>query len=303
MNPIKNTETQKPKTAQKATTTESTERRRPVSSTTYYSEERKSKFKEAMNKNRQPVSRESNDADEDDDLDYDSRGCSLFDLASKAKPMPEMDPQIQQEMVKTHFSFAELQKMEGDIEETELAMDDDDDDEASIGVKMQEGDASRFVTSPYSIRPVSQVNVRSAPIDQTEKTTATKKLLMQLVDELATSLKVMAAQDRHETSITLKHPPIFSGVSLIVTEFQSAKKDFNLTFFNLTNPEARALIEMKQNQEALRMALNDKGYNLQMITIEPKMEIKVASPTEGQALSQNQEKQKEEKDFTGKKKK
>lgn len=299
VNPIKNTELPKAKSAPKASITESTERRRPVSGTHHF-DDRKEKFKEALNKNGQQVSNKSNDKQESDQVDDEAPVSSLFTLASQTKQASELD-QLPQEMAKMHLSFAELQKMEGEMDEVDLASDDDEDSE--MGVKMQEGDVSRFATSPYSVRPVSQVNMRLASVDQTEKTTATKKLLLQLADELAASMKVMQAQDRTETSITLKHPPIFSGVSLIVTEFQSAKKDFNLTFFNLTNPEARALIEMKQNQEALRMALNDRGYNLQMITIEPKMEVKVSQLAEGQSLSHNQDKNREEKDFTEKKKK
>lgn len=134
-----------------------------------------------------------------------------------------------------------------------------------------------LIASTYAVNKVVHDVVQ--PKIQTEhpsRSEQTRKVMLQLVEQLATAMKITTRVDRTETTVTLKNIPLFEGVTLTLTEFPSAKGQFNLTFFNLTNPEARALIEMKANQETLRMGLVERGYALQMVTIEPKLNLDVA---------------------------
>jgi len=133
------------------------------------------------------------------------------------------------------------------------------------------------MASPYFVREAASIQAVVAEAEAPQETGMHRVYLDGLVKELVASMKTMTAVDRTETTVQLRYPPIFQGVSLVVTEFQSAKKEFNLTFYNLTNPEARFLIETVHNQEGLRLSLAEKGYNLQMITIEPKLEATVAT--------------------------
>jgi hypothetical protein len=124
---------------------------------------------------------------------------------------------------------------------------------------------------------------------------------IQIINQLASQMTQMVSNGQTETTVTLQHPPIFQGASITITQLESAPKEFNVTFTNLTDPTARMLIEMKDNQDSLRANLIAKGYTLHMVTIEPKLELREQSmETEtGTSFSKRDEKYEEsgESDF------
>lgn len=151
--------------------------------------------------------------------------------------------------------------------------------------KKKMGDATKAVAQTKTDDPLqAQAQVTGIPLyeakmvhtpdaDELAKAQEGRKVMIQLVEQLVKVLNQLVKTDRTETTIVLKHPPLFDGVTMVITEFKAAKKQFNISFFNLDNPTARQLIEAKQNQEHLREALIEKGYTLQMITIETKRDL------------------------------
>lgn len=91
--------------------------------------------------------------------------------------------------------------------------------------------------------------------------------LQALVKECVSAIQTLVSKGQTTSVVTLKYPPLFEGSTLTVTEFATAKKEFNITFADLS-PDARRLIEVTANQEQLRQNLVEKGYALHMITIE-----------------------------------
>lgn len=89
--------------------------------------------------------------------------------------------------------------------------------------------------------------------------------MQELIKQLTEQLAVLKQNGRTDTIMTLKHPPLFAGAELKITEFSSAKGEFNLTFHNLS-PEAKALIDSQANQNALRHGLEGKGFALHIVT-------------------------------------
>ncbi len=124
----------------------------------------------------------------------------------------------------------------------------------------------------------SQINTVSN-VSMSEKIVPPKvrEDIMKVIEQMTQILETQKLQDRTNITITLKQPPIFEGATLVITEFKQAQREFNLTFINLNNPEARALIELKQNQDLLRSSLIERGYNLQKVTVEQKIEGLIAS--------------------------
>lgn len=112
---------------------------------------------------------------------------------------------------------------------------------------------------------------------------------IQMIEKLVGSLVQQIKPDKTETTITLKNLPLFKDVTLVLTEYNTSQKEFNLTFYNLTNPEARNLI--LNNQNALRESLIEKGYTLQMLTIEPKIETSASTSEETTSQRGDQEQQ------------
>jgi hypothetical protein len=132
--------------------------------------------------------------------------------------------------------------------------------------------------SPAIAPAADRSTVTAATIAETtpQITSAARHEAIQNIASMIEKMVQVITGDRIETTVTLKEPPMFNGVQLVMTEFKSASKEFNITFNNLTNPEARALIESRVNQDGLRNALVERGYTLHMITIESKPEIRAA---------------------------
>ena len=115
--------------------------------------------------------------------------------------------------------------------------------------------------------------------DHLNRASAAREATIQLIDQMVSAMNQVVQTGRTDTTITLQHPPIFQGASIVLTQYESSPKEFNVAFLNLTNPDARLLVEMKQNQENLRTALIERGYTVHMITIEPKLNISTYSST------------------------
>ena len=162
-----------------------------------------------------------------------------------------------------------------------------------LAVGAQTIDASQVQAQIAGIAQIDAPTQKSGA-DELTKARDARATTIQLVDQLVKALSQLTQTDRTETTLTLKYPPIFEGVSITITEFKTAQKEFNVTFFNLTNPTARLLIETKQNQESLRNALIEKGYTLQMITIEPKLDISTSTSTTSDSKRQGQQGRREE---------
>ena len=89
-----------------------------------------------------------------------------------------------------------------------------------------------------------------------------KALANKLADQIVVQIK---SSDIAETSVQIKNIPLFDGASVTVKEFQTAQGEFNISFENLSN-QAKALMDMGVNQEALKAALDAKGIPVHIIT-------------------------------------
>lgn len=86
-----------------------------------------------------------------------------------------------------------------------------------------------------------------------------------LIDQMVKEVQSMEAQGKTETTVTLRHPPLFEGARLIVSSFESARGEFNIAFENLTQT-AQQIISMQQNRDSLLQALEQKGYHVHIVT-------------------------------------
>lgn len=137
----------------------------------------------------------------------------------------------------------------------------------------QEKFTTRFDTEQQDLTYVNPLAASAIPTQQVENltTTSTQKLVIpvshiqEIITQMVDHITQMDLAGRSDTTITLKYPPIFEGVNIIVSSFESAKGEFNIAFENLTQT-AKQLLDMRVNQEALRTALDEKGYAVHIIT-------------------------------------
>jgi hypothetical protein len=121
--------------------------------------------------------------------------------------------------------------------------------------------------------------------------------MVELVKQVSETIATLASKAVTTISIELKYPPLFAGATLSVTEFATAKNEFNITFSNLS-PDARLLIEAQSNQVKLREGLIEKGYALHMITIESPLKVETPTFTQSETGEKKERpRQEESRDF------
>ncbi|MEM1283496.1 MAG: hypothetical protein AAGG81_08070 [Chlamydiota bacterium] len=99
----------------------------------------------------------------------------------------------------------------------------------------------------------------------------TVSLIEELVQQIVDEVNILKVDGRTETTLTLKHPPMFAGSQVTITEFDTAKKEFNIKFENLSQ-EAHELISMQSNLDRLQSGLQQKGYNVHIVTANTEIE-------------------------------
>lgn len=128
--------------------------------------------------------------------------------------------------------------------------------------------------------------------------------LKEIIDQIVDKLYTVSVEGRTDTTIVLQHPPVFEGVSIIVSSYDSAKGQFNIAFENLTQ-QAKTLLE--SHQASLLNALDTRGYTVQILTITTLAETPIiaADPSqqgrdhdEGQQQGQRQRQEQEDSEHT-----
>lgn len=136
--------------------------------------------------------------------------------------------------------------------------------EAKVADKV---DPTTVVVAPIALHAA----VATTHAQATVKVSNVREVMFKLAQSMVDQIQIVKDSGKTDTTFTLKHPPLFEGVQVKITEFDSAKNQFNLTFTDVNNPTARALIEQQDNQVRLQQALVDKGYTVQMVTVEQKI--------------------------------
>ncbi|MFQ5728825.1 MAG: hypothetical protein ACE5GN_00500 [Waddliaceae bacterium] len=89
--------------------------------------------------------------------------------------------------------------------------------------------------------------------------------IQEIIDQIIDKLYMVKIDGRMDTLITLKHPPLFAGTNVVITSFDTAKGEFNIAFENLTQA-AKQVLDLQDNQNALRFGLEQKGYAVHILT-------------------------------------
>lgn len=115
--------------------------------------------------------------------------------------------------------------------------------------------------------------------------------MVEIMEQLIDKLYIVEKQGETDTTITLRHPPLFEGAKLIVTSFDTAKGEFNLKFEGLTQ-QGKTILDLPDNQNALRMALDQKGYVVHIVTTTTYDESQIG--LEGEAYARGEREGEEE---------
>ncbi len=94
-----------------------------------------------------------------------------------------------------------------------------------------------------------------------ERVDAVEKIISQMVSAVAQIEQL----GRTDTVINLNQPPQFRGVQLVVSEFDSASRELNLTFANVQSPQVQRWLDDPSNAQKLRSGLSEVGFVVQRI--------------------------------------
>lgn len=137
---------------------------------------------------------------------------------------------------------------------------------------------SRFDTAQNDLSTINPIANASQPMATTqvvsaEKPTIPKVDLQAIINQLVQGVQEVKQDGKTETIITLNHPPLFAGANLVVTGFDNAKGEFNLSFENLTQA-AKNMLDLGANRDALMTSLINQGYTVHILSATTLMEHK-----------------------------
>ena len=108
-------------------------------------------------------------------------------------------------------------------------------------------------------------------VGEAQATTRTQEL-QALVDQLIGKLHILRTSGQTDTTFTLKNSALFGEATVTISEFDSARGEFNISFANLSNV-AKEVLDRQQNQDMLKHLLQDKGYTTHIITTNTEAEV------------------------------
>jgi hypothetical protein len=117
--------------------------------------------------------------------------------------------------------------------------------------------------NPLGMANVSVNEINSFAAQKTE-VSSNKLTMQQLIDSVVKAISTVQTQDKMDTVVTLKQPPLFEGANVVLTSYETARGEFNIRFENLTQ-QAKSFMDMQQNQDSLKFALQEKGYAVHIV--------------------------------------
>lgn len=211
---------------------------------------------------------------------------SLFDLTATKKSPPFEGKLAKSEQVvvptsdigakkiASNIPTKEQHSLDDSLEEAEVAVMSDKIDKADKTIPLPSTDKDKFTTRFSTEQAdLSYINPLAATANQqpsinlsisTEKAIIPVSNIQEIINQMIAKATEMKHSGTTETVLTLKYPPLFEGATIVVTSFDSAKNEFNISIENLTQV-AKNLMDMKVNKDSLLLALEQKGYAVHIL--------------------------------------
>lgn len=232
--------------------------------------------------------------------------ASLFDLTASAAKTPRMPVKTDQPEVAVaptiDKSSSEVIKDIKPVKEQPVVPIKDDTPKVKVEVDVEtvpvvpvekEKFTTRFSTEQTDL---SYVNPLAATANQqpsvnlnisTEKLVVPVKSIQDIINQMVASVTEMKAAGKTDTEVTLRYPPMFEGAKIIVTSFDNARNEFNISIENLTQ-EAKNLMDLKINKDNLLSALEQRGYAVHIFATTTVAENRIAPPVPEEQFGRQQ---------------
>lgn len=225
---------------------------------------------------------------------------SLFDLTA-AQKSPRMAVKTDQPDVPVAAPTIDDSKVVVDIKPVKEKPVETDDvdikvDVETVPVTPVEKDrfTTRFSTEQTDLSYVNPLAVTTSQQPSVNLNISTEKLVVpvkniqDIINQMVASVTEMKAAGKTDTEVTLKYPPMFEGAKIIVTSFDNAKNEFNISIENLTQA-AKNLMDLNINRDNLLLALEQKGYSVHIFATTTVAENRVTPPPPDQQFGRQRE--------------
>lgn len=128
---------------------------------------------------------------------------------------------------------------------------------------------TRFSTEQTDLSYVNPLAAGQTQINvnlnvKAERTAIPVSNIQEIINQMMEKVTEIKNAGQTETIVTLKHPPLFAGATIVVTAFDNAKNEFNISIENLTQA-AKNLMDMRNNRDSLLLTLEQKGYAVHIL--------------------------------------
>ncbi len=196
-----------------------------------------------------------------DDDDKNRKKFRLDEKKTKSKGSEESKKELSKSDLPSAFSLASRGALK---DSTEKESDDSSGDERFSGKdensdeKSTKSDDTHKVVNPITSKLESvKGEMKAEAVSKSAKAARTQ--LEQLLKTVVDSITQMKLEGKSETTVVIKHPPLFANAKLTLTSFDTAKGEFNITFSEL-NAKAKDVLDMQMSRESLARHLEEKGY-------------------------------------------
>jgi hypothetical protein len=122
------------------------------------------------------------------------------------------------------------------------------------------------------IQAVGFQTEKAQETQETSRSATIRELAAQIVDRI----QVMRRDNETHTTITLRHPPVLEGATITLTTTDNAKREFNISFANLS-ADAKLMLDRKLKEDPLTDSLERKGIVVHMLTTTTEPETRIAT--------------------------
>lgn len=113
-------------------------------------------------------------------------------------------------------------------------------------------------TPPPALQPI----ISETKVERPQPVSAT---LQEICAQLVKQMYTIESKGKVDTVVILQYPPLFKDAKIVVSSFETAKGQFNISFENLTQA-AQLVLDKEENRKMLIENLEKRGYNVQILT-------------------------------------
>ncbi len=229
-----------------------------------------------------------------DSADEGRRSRKKFKLEEKKSKSKEPD---KKEESKSELPSAFSLAAKGTLKDsTEKEFDDSDEEHVPEEDKDLKKKPVKDDSQVKEVKPLAskfeavQDDIKAEAAVKSSKTARIQ--LEELLKKVIDSITQMKLDGKNETTVIIKHPPLFANAKLTLTTFDTAKGEYNITFSEL-NAKAKQLLDMQMNRELLMKTLEEKGYMMHIMVATTEKEETLLTASETNPREQQQSGQKE----------